>query len=167
MDVDKIELKTAMTAAEVAGYLASLAEGFKVGRIVVEKGEERLALSPDPDGPAEAEIEARIKKGKARFTLELTWRMQAEGDESAPLRILSAEAPCQAETAPSEASDTLAASAGTASEVAEALAPAEATDAAPAAPAEVQEAAPVSEGSEALLDAAAEAKPKAAAKARR
>lgn len=98
MDKDKIELKTTMESAAVAEYLTALAKGFKSGSITVEKDGESLTLVPAE--VAEVEVEARMKKDKARFSLEVTWRMASALDEPASLKI-SAEAPkAEPEAAP-------------------------------------------------------------------
>ena len=89
MDKDKIEMKTIMESAAVAEYLTQLAKGFKSGSIVVEKDGESLTLTPAET--AEVEVEARVKKDKARFSLEVTWRTAASMDEAASFKI-SAEA---------------------------------------------------------------------------
>lgn len=90
METDKIELKTSMMTEDVAEYLLALAQGFKTGSIVVEKGEERLVLDPAALGLAEVEIEARLKKGKAKFSLELSWRIAEAQEEGAEFVICSA-----------------------------------------------------------------------------
>lgn len=92
---DKIEMKALMESAAVADYLTALAKGFKSGRIVVEKDGESLTLTPAET--AEVEVEARVKKDKARFSLEVTWRLAQAQDEPASLKI-SAE-PCKDEAA--------------------------------------------------------------------
>lgn len=89
MDKDKIEMKAVMETAAVADYLEALARGFKKGQITVEKGGESLTLIPVET--AEVEVEARVKKDKARFSLEVTWRVAREQDDPTALRI-SAEA---------------------------------------------------------------------------
>jgi amphi-Trp domain-containing protein len=99
MDKDKIELKTIMESAAVAEYLTALAKGFKSGSITVEKDGESLTLVPAE--VAEVEVEARMKKDKARFSLEVTWRMASALDEPASLTI-SAEPP-KAEAKPEAA----------------------------------------------------------------
>ena len=91
---DKIEMKALMESAAVADYLTALAKGFKSGRIVVEKDGESLTLTPAET--AEVEVEARVKKDKARFSLEVAWRLAQAQDEPASLKI-SAE-PGKAET---------------------------------------------------------------------
>ncbi len=87
MEKDKIELKTIMETAEVADYLTALAKGFRAGRIVVEKDGEHLVLNPAAMTKAEVEIEARIKKDKAKFSLELSWLLAPELDECAEFKI--------------------------------------------------------------------------------
>jgi len=89
MDKDKIEMKTLMESAAVADYLTQLAKGFRSGAIVVEKDGESLTLTPTE--MAEVEVEARVKKDKARFSLEVSWRTAQGMDEPASLKI-SAEA---------------------------------------------------------------------------
>jgi len=87
MDKDKIELKTIMETADVADYLTALAKGFRAGRIVIEKDGEHLVLSPAAMSKAEVEIEARIKKDKAKFSLELSWLLAPELEEGTGLKI--------------------------------------------------------------------------------
>ncbi|MDO9632961.1 MAG: amphi-Trp domain-containing protein, partial [Humidesulfovibrio sp.] len=87
MEKEKIELKTVMETAEVADYLTALAKGFRAGRIVVEKDGEHLVLNPAAMSKAEVEIEARIKKDKAKFSLELSWQLATEQDECAEFKI--------------------------------------------------------------------------------
>lgn len=86
MEKDKIELKTVMETADVADYLTALAKGFRAGRIVIEKDGEHLVLSPAAMSKAEVEIEARIKKDKAKFSLELCWLLASE-EEAAGFNI--------------------------------------------------------------------------------
>ncbi|MHC1699366.1 MAG: amphi-Trp domain-containing protein [Humidesulfovibrio sp.] len=87
MEKDKIELKTIMETSEVADYLTALAIGFRAGRIVVEKDGEHLVLSPAAMSKAEVEIEARIKKDKAKFSLELSWLLAPEQEEGCGFKI--------------------------------------------------------------------------------
>jgi len=94
MDTDKIEMKTLMETAAVADYLTALAKGFKSGSIVVEKDGESLTLIPAET--AEVEVEARMKKDKMRFSLEVSWRVAQPQDEPSSLKI-SAAAPAKCE----------------------------------------------------------------------
>lgn len=90
MDKDKIELKTVMESAAVAEYLTALAKGFKSGRLTIEKDGESLSLAPAE--MAEVEVEARVKKDKARFSLEVSWRLMGVEDDPGSLKI-NADAP--------------------------------------------------------------------------
>jgi len=98
MDKDKIEMKATMESAAVAEYLTALAKGFKSGVICVEKGGETLTLIPAE--MAEVEVEARVKKDKARFSLEVSWRLAPEADDADVLTISDSApktaAPCEA-----------------------------------------------------------------------
>jgi len=99
MEKDKIEFKALMDPAEAADYLTALAKGFKAGRIVVEKDGERLELCPEPGTRAEVEVEARIKKDKAKFALELSWRLPLEESENPAALKISAGADAAARPA--------------------------------------------------------------------
>lgn len=98
MDKDKIEMKATMESAAVAEYLTALAKGFKSGVICVEKSGETLTLIPAE--MAEVEVEARVKKDKARFSLEVSWRLAPEADDADALTIRDSApktaAPCEA-----------------------------------------------------------------------
>jgi amphi-Trp domain-containing protein len=100
MEKDKIEFKALMDPAAAADYLTALAKGFKAGRIVVEKDGERLELCPEPGTRAEVEVAARIKKDKAKFALELSWRLPLEEAESPAALRISAGTDAAAQPAP-------------------------------------------------------------------
>ncbi|MBF0551318.1 MAG: amphi-Trp domain-containing protein [Deltaproteobacteria bacterium] len=79
MDKPKIELKNSMGRSEVIAYLEGLVEGFKAGKIVLEQGAQVLEMTvPEV---VQVEVEARQKKDKAKFALELTWYQIADTDE--------------------------------------------------------------------------------------
>lgn len=100
MDKDKIEMKATMESAAVAEYLTALAKGFKTGIITVEKNGESLTMIPVEI--AEVEVEARVKKDKARFSLEVSWRLPQEQDDAATSFSISAEAPKAAPAKPEQ-----------------------------------------------------------------
>lgn len=155
MEKDKIELKAVMATAEVADYLSALAKGFRAGRIVVEKDGERLELCPDAMTKAEVEVEARLKKDKAKFSLELSWRLPlAEGEAAAALKI-SSDPPKAAKPEETKAEDKKSAPPATkTANAAAAPAAAPKSDVKPAAPA-------VNEpGGKAAVAAASQPKPK-------
>ena len=100
MDKDKIEMKATMESAAVAEYLTALAKGFKTGIITVEKDGESLTMIPVEI--AEVEVEARVKKDKARFSLEVSWRLPQEQDDAATSFSIRAEAPKAAPAKPEQ-----------------------------------------------------------------
>lgn len=161
MEKDKIELKAIMETAEVADYLTALAKGFRAGRIVVEKDGEHLVLNPAAMSKAEVEVEARIKKDKAKFSLELCWDLAQAEDVAAGFKIVTEPSKTdaqadKAEVKKSEDKEPAPPSAQTAAKPADkpAAAPAK-SDVKPAAPA-------VNEpGGKAAVAASAQAKPKA------
>lgn len=69
---NKLEFKQALEYKEAASYLEDLVTSFKSGKIVVQKGEEVISLSPS--GTVEIEIEARVKKEKGKFSMEISWK---------------------------------------------------------------------------------------------
>ena len=85
MDTDKIELKAVMNIAQVAEYLTGLAKGLKAGSVVVEQEGQCLTL-PGAD-TVEVEVEARLKKDKAKFSVEISWRLALEKDETPDLKV--------------------------------------------------------------------------------
>lgn len=85
MDTDKIELKAVMNIAQVTEYLSGLIKGLKAGTVVVEQGDDRLALYVAD--VVEVEIEARTKKDKAKFSLEVSWRAVPEAADAPDLKV--------------------------------------------------------------------------------
>ncbi|MBF0508830.1 MAG: amphi-Trp domain-containing protein [Deltaproteobacteria bacterium] len=85
MDKPKIELKNTMGRNEVITYLEGLVEGFKAGKIVLEQGYQILEMTvPEV---VQVEVEAKQKKDKAKFALELTWYQIADPDECDSVKI--------------------------------------------------------------------------------
>jgi amphi-Trp domain-containing protein len=81
--MDKIAVEEMMETSNVVAYLEGLVKGFKEGKIVIERGGESLTMIP----PAwvDVEVEAKQKKGKAKFSLELSWQLPAASEE--PLNV--------------------------------------------------------------------------------
>lgn len=98
MEVNKISDKRFLEVKEVIAYLEALVAGFRSGKIVVEQAEQFVSLHP-PE-LVEVEVAAKIKKNKSKFSLELAWRGNPEGQEK-PLIITDREP--EAPAAPPEA----------------------------------------------------------------
>lgn len=73
METTKIKNKQQLEIGGVIGYLEALTKSLKDGKVVVEHGEEFVALDIPKAGVVE--VEAKKKKGKAKFSLSLSWRM--------------------------------------------------------------------------------------------
>ena len=89
MSEQSIELKKVMELSNVVEYLEALVEGLKAGKVVVEKGGKYISLSPP--SVMEVEIEAKQKKEKAKFALELSWKSGAVQSVQEAIRISSEE----------------------------------------------------------------------------
>ena len=72
MSGTKVSQSQTMELEKVIAYLEELTACFKEGKIVVEKGDEFVSLTP-PD-QVFVEVEAKTKKDKNQFSLELSWR---------------------------------------------------------------------------------------------
>jgi len=72
MKKKKFEMEELMTKEKVADFLRKVAEGIEAGCIELQDDEETLTLSP-PDIIA-VEIDAKQKKDKAKFSMEISWR---------------------------------------------------------------------------------------------
>lgn len=68
----KVEIEQYVETKEAIKYLEDLVKGLKSGSIVVQHGEESVTLTP-PD-MIELELEAKQKKDKSKFVLELSWK---------------------------------------------------------------------------------------------
>lgn len=68
----KVSLKQYVETKEAVRYLEELVRGLKAGCIEVRQGEESLVLTA-PD-MLELEMEAKQKKDKSKFVLELSWK---------------------------------------------------------------------------------------------
>jgi amphi-Trp domain-containing protein len=78
MEKQKIGVKMSLPFADAASYLEDLLKSFKAGRIVVQKDDEFVTLTPPEQ--VMVEVEARDKKGKQKFSLELSWIEGEEGN---------------------------------------------------------------------------------------
>ena len=72
----QVTVKGTMNPQTVATILEDLLESFKKGQVVVQNGAEFVTLKPsDSIG---IELEAAMKKGKEKLTLELSWQQKIE-----------------------------------------------------------------------------------------
>lgn len=89
MEKNKISVTQQLAFADAVAYLEALVQSLKAGRIVVEQGGEHVVLTTPEH--VEVTVEAKAKKDRQKFALELEW-YAAPAVESAAVTI-SAEAP--------------------------------------------------------------------------
>jgi amphi-Trp domain-containing protein len=87
MSDNSIELRKVIEIRNAVEYLEALVAGLKAGNIVVEQGERKLTLSPPPI--VELQIEAKQKKAKGKFVMELQWKSGAVEDVEESMQISS------------------------------------------------------------------------------
>ncbi|MCM0756435.1 amphi-Trp domain-containing protein [Desulfovibrio aminophilus] len=99
----KVSIDQYVEVKQVVAYLEDLVKGLKAGSIMVQHGEESVVLTlPDM---VEMEIEAKQKKDKSKFVLELSWRAApavAKEGECCKDKEGKAEAPAAKPAEPAE-----------------------------------------------------------------
>lgn len=85
METNKISTKQSLQLKDATAYLEALVASFRAGKIVVEKDGDFLTMIPAEH--VEIEISAKTKKGKGKFSMELSW-VEPEGG---PLTISDTE----------------------------------------------------------------------------
>ncbi|CCH49415.1 amphi-Trp domain-containing protein [Pseudodesulfovibrio piezophilus] len=78
MEKQKIDVKMTLTYTEAVAYMEALLESFKSGTIVVSRDGDHVSLTPAET--VGIEVEAKVKKGKQKFSFELTWTEGSNGD---------------------------------------------------------------------------------------
>ena len=72
MESTKVSVKQMMEIKDVVIYLEDLIDSFKSGKIVVQKADQHVTLTPPEK--AIVEVEAKVKEGSQKFSLELSWK---------------------------------------------------------------------------------------------
>ncbi|GFM37839.1 amphi-Trp domain-containing protein [Desulfovibrio psychrotolerans] len=97
MEKNKISVTQQLAFADAVAYLEALVQSLKAGRVVVEQGGEQVVLTTPEH--LEVTVEARTKKDRQKFALELEW-YSAPAVESAAVTISAVPAaPCCTATA--------------------------------------------------------------------
>lgn len=73
MEKRKISLHTRLICADAAGVVEGLAEGLKERCLKIQKGDATLVLNP-PE-VVDIDVEARVRDGRGKFSLEISWRI--------------------------------------------------------------------------------------------
>ena len=95
METNKISLKQMMETKDAVAYLEDLIKSFNVGKVVVQQGEDYVDLmTPEM---VDIKVEAKIKKNKSKFSLELSWRtLSADATETVTISSKTPPKPAQA-----------------------------------------------------------------------
>lgn len=78
MEKQKIGVKMNLPYKEAVSYLEDLLKSLKSGTVVVESGDDHVTIKPSEN--VVIEVEAKIKKGKQKFGLEIEWTDAVAGD---------------------------------------------------------------------------------------
>lgn len=90
MEKKTVAIKEKMELSKVITCLEDLLAGLKTGTMCIQHGDDLVTLRPEKC--VELEIEAVIKKGKEKFSLELNWSNEKEKEtEEKEFRIMSSE----------------------------------------------------------------------------
>jgi|GEM_PF-781404 amphi-Trp domain-containing protein len=86
-----VSLETTLPLGQAVDYLEDLVRSLRQGRVVVQKGQESIQLTPA--ALVEVELEAVRKKDKEKFVLEISWRIDKDSNyNDDPVRIGSQSA---------------------------------------------------------------------------
>lgn len=85
MEKNKVKFKQVISRDEAVTYLEDMLDSLKSGSLVVQRDDDQLVLKPSER--LEVEVEAKVKKHKRKFSLELSW----SEDQGADLSITSEE----------------------------------------------------------------------------
>jgi len=90
MKKNEVEIKCKMEADTAADMLLDLANSFKKGKVVIQKGASFVTLRPT--GVIAVEIEAVEKKGKQKIEIQLDWEEEILLDTAgAKIKISAAD----------------------------------------------------------------------------
>ncbi len=112
MSKNGIAIKGTMDFDSVSAFLADLVKSFKERTVCVQRGEEFVTLTPGD--VVELELEAVVKKGKQKLSLELAWKDEVLAEVEAPFKVSSkepevpVEAPAEESTVPDQMAEALA-----------------------------------------------------------
>jgi len=71
MEKEKIDVKTTLQFKDAVSYLEDLTKSFKSGTIVIESGENSVAMKPGEQ--IAIKVEAKRKKNKQKIGFEISW----------------------------------------------------------------------------------------------
>lgn len=89
MSKNGIAIKGTMDFDSVSAFLGDLVKSFNERQIFVQRGDEFVKLVPAD--VVELELEATLKKGKQKLSIELEWRDEVITEAEAPFKVSSKE----------------------------------------------------------------------------
>jgi amphi-Trp domain-containing protein len=93
MSKNGVSYKGTISSQGALAHLENLVRSLKTGSACVQVEKDHVVLKLDQASPVSMEIGAASKKGKNRFSLELSWEDPKQGAERTPAMIISTRAP--------------------------------------------------------------------------
>ncbi|MBU0481307.1 MAG: amphi-Trp domain-containing protein [Proteobacteria bacterium] len=91
METNKVSLKQLMEIKEAVKYLEDLIKSINDGKIVVQQGDDYVDLQTPKT--INVKVEAKSKKDKSKFSIELSWRNAPDSEESVTITSKKPAAP--------------------------------------------------------------------------
>jgi len=88
MEKKTVVFKEKMDRNKIIACMNDLLDSFKAGTVCIQHGEDLVTLKPNAH--ISLEMEASVKKGKERLTIELSWRNDKEHEDK-EFRIMAEE----------------------------------------------------------------------------
>ncbi|GEM_PF-462926 len=117
MQKEKLEVKLSLSYKEAIAYIEDLLKSLNSGKIIVQKDDDFVAMSPPEQ--VMVELGAKVKKGKHKFSFEMAWAALESGG---CVKITDKEPEARPDV-PAKKEDTVPATKKTASVVAKETAP--------------------------------------------
>ena len=83
----KLKVQGMMELSQAVAYLEDVLQSLKEGAIRVESGNEVMSLNPG--GIVDFEMQLSQKKEKEKFSLEISWKLDAKSPSREDLKISS------------------------------------------------------------------------------
>ncbi len=89
MEKKSVVINERMESDQVVAFLEDLVESLRAGTICIQHGDDLVTLKPGSH--VSMELEAAVKKGKEKLSLEMAWMALEENEDKKEFRILSSE----------------------------------------------------------------------------
>jgi amphi-Trp domain-containing protein len=92
MKKNEVNVKCKMETDAVASLFSDMANSFREGKVVIQKGGSFVTLKPF--GQIEVELEATEKKGKQKIEIQLSWKEEMLLEQKEDEFRISGDEPC-------------------------------------------------------------------------